>query len=657
MNYLQKVKGEEKKSLIINIIKISLIMFVSFSLLGNFVPFFQAYDDISYGLSAILLANGSYGFSNQLLEETENSAFMPLEWVKTQYNTAIPKSSFGIHGIASAFYYLVGIGGLFYLGPIFTILLIIFSERIATKLFGSFVGLVTLILLVSDWRIFEVGLRLVTDNIFSVFFILGCFYLLKFLKKRNYIFILLCSMFFTVSTFIRINGIIFFPIEILILAGYFLFQSYRETRDELNSNNFKPFRTMNLLTRKISSKITTKNFLKFNVLLFIPWLIFAAFWLSYNDYYFGDPTTNYRVEKRTIQIPIYSEEGSDIGFEEKIIGLQGKNPILSFLKFDLDRFEWIQFYSVAALPDALKFGLIVTTSSDWKEDWQAENWMSIFSFFIIILSVFISFYKKIKRTEVLAFTIFILGFWLFFSSDYIAPSAVSAPSYDIKDRYVIPTTLLSFMLFGFILDNIWKSNLWKSSQNNSREIVKGLKGLFLVTVILFFSLTFFIMPPVQGVLQNGFKFNDPAEYSDSFYDFEKLPEDSIIVGDIGRRTLLYTDTHYYPYQGYNVKSEWNPEKLSPDSFQTIQKVLTDDYRAFVFREDMWPLDEKFFKYLEENQGIILIKYSEKFCEIKMISALGDNAIDLKSDPTCFDDIRSLRDKLWNVRLSWPPKFN
>ena len=70
MNYLQKVKGEEKKSLIINIIKISLIIFVSISLLGNFVPFFQAYDDISYGLSAIYLANGSYGFTNQLLQET-----------------------------------------------------------------------------------------------------------------------------------------------------------------------------------------------------------------------------------------------------------------------------------------------------------------------------------------------------------------------------------------------------------------------------------------------------------------------------------------------------------------------------------------------------------------------------------------------------------
>ena len=196
MNYLQKIKDKEKKSLIINIIKISLIIFVSISLLGNFVPFFQAYDDISYGLSSILLANGSYGFSNQLLQETGNSAFMPLEWVKTQYNTAIPKSSVGIHVIGSAFYYIGGIGGLFYLGPIFTILLIIFSERIATKLFGSIVGLITLILLVSDWRIFEIGLRLMTDNIFSAFFILGCFYLTKFLKKRNYIFILLCSMFF-----------------------------------------------------------------------------------------------------------------------------------------------------------------------------------------------------------------------------------------------------------------------------------------------------------------------------------------------------------------------------------------------------------------------------------------------------------------------------
>ena len=157
-------KGTGSKT-IINIIKIAIIIFVSISLLGNFSPFYFGSDSLVYGLAAINIANGSWGITNELLQETGSWDFTPSQWIKTEHNTAIPGGALGIHGVSSAFYFIGGYAGLFYLGPIFTILLLIFSERIATKLFGSFVGFVSLVTISSSTIIFRFGLQLLTDII------------------------------------------------------------------------------------------------------------------------------------------------------------------------------------------------------------------------------------------------------------------------------------------------------------------------------------------------------------------------------------------------------------------------------------------------------------------------------------------------------------
>ena len=154
MEFISKFKIENSSHLILNFFKISIIIFVSVSLMASFDPFYFGSDTYLYGLSSIDLVNGKWGFTNEFLSDTGSVDFVPLQWVKTIQNTAVPIGSSGIYAISSIFYFIGGYYGLFYLGPIFTIVLLISSERIATNLFGRYVGLGALVLLASNATIF-----------------------------------------------------------------------------------------------------------------------------------------------------------------------------------------------------------------------------------------------------------------------------------------------------------------------------------------------------------------------------------------------------------------------------------------------------------------------------------------------------------------------
>ena len=227
---------KKNQDFLIKIIKIIIIGFVSFSLFTNAIPFYLGYDDVNYGLATINLSEGNFGITNNLEQETDNprggayNQYVPNSYVKTVQNEAIPTSSVGIYVIGSFFYLLGGFVGLFYFGPIVTVALLIFFERLSTKFFGNLVGLIALLFVIADWQIFFVGLRFLTDNLFSLFFILGVFSIIKFIPKKDHRYILLSSTFFTISTFIRINGVIFFPTEILILLGFFVAPYLKESK-------------------------------------------------------------------------------------------------------------------------------------------------------------------------------------------------------------------------------------------------------------------------------------------------------------------------------------------------------------------------------------------------------------------------------------------
>jgi len=330
---------------ILDFIKIAIIVITSFYLLANFIPFYDGNDTLVYAVSAISLATtGTYEVTNDLMQEAGGMPFIPRQWVNTVHDTAIPIGSSGIYGLATIAYILGGNYGLFYLGPIFAVLLLIFSERIATKLFGSLAGLVTLVLVATDAMIFLNGRWLLTDTIFTVFFILGCFYLIRFLQQKRDSLILFSSIFFAISTFFRINGVIFFPFEILIVVGYFSFQKIKQKKD-LNTKSINKSSSLLFLQTK------SKKLFKIGIFLLIPWLVYFLFFFSFNAYFFGDPLTSYQEQLAECKC------GKD--------NLPEKDEIVSNLfKFNSDRFEWIKYDSVPLLPDTVQSFLLNISTYD-----------------------------------------------------------------------------------------------------------------------------------------------------------------------------------------------------------------------------------------------------------------------------------------------------
>ena len=107
---------------ILDLIKIGIIIFVSYSLIANFIPYYHSIDSFVYGFTGIGLTEGTYGVTNELLEKTGDPIYVPLFYAKSVHGYAVPFVSSGMVGISALVYLLGGYYGLFYLGPIFTIL-------------------------------------------------------------------------------------------------------------------------------------------------------------------------------------------------------------------------------------------------------------------------------------------------------------------------------------------------------------------------------------------------------------------------------------------------------------------------------------------------------------------------------------------------------
>jgi len=124
------------------------------------VPYYEGKDAYLYATGAISLVEGSYEYTNEILQKTDFDYTLSTgPYIKTKHNTIIPNGAFGIFALSSFSYLLGGYYGLFYLGPITAILFLIISERVITKLFGGFAGLVALIFLSTDKTLLNIGSR------------------------------------------------------------------------------------------------------------------------------------------------------------------------------------------------------------------------------------------------------------------------------------------------------------------------------------------------------------------------------------------------------------------------------------------------------------------------------------------------------------------
>ena len=171
MLIFERLNNSRKLILTLDVIKILFIIFVAYSFVAQMEPYYKGIDSFIYANTAINLSeNGVYGFSNELLKETGLWEFVPYWGSKTVHNVALPlPAGIGMYGMATLAYFLGGYYGLFYIGPIFSIFLIIAIDRICINLFGRFVAFFAVILAGTNWIIFEMGKQLMSESIFTFF--------------------------------------------------------------------------------------------------------------------------------------------------------------------------------------------------------------------------------------------------------------------------------------------------------------------------------------------------------------------------------------------------------------------------------------------------------------------------------------------------------
>jgi len=628
----------------INIIKIVMIVFFSIYVIGDAVPYYYlGADSLLYGIATNLFLDGSYEYTNELMERFDGGPFSPSQFAPTVHGTVVPGGSSGIIMIGVISYLIGGQYGLLYVGPIAAILLLILTERITTKFFGGFAGLIALILVGTDYVILAVGRQFLTDNIFALFAILGCYYLVKFFHKRNEKYILFGSIFFSLATLMRLNGVIFFPVEILLVSLYFLYlvrsgkilnknlnyeKSEKNTESQKNSNHTID----NSITKTILPKMPTKIF-KISFLLLIPWLIFFLFFFSYNSYYFGDPLTTYdTVESK--------RENTNEGF------------LSSFRIFDSGTIDWIKYYSIGTLPDRIKYGLADIFSLENASFTDTigfrniqlinNNWVGIFTFVIILSAIGISFIYKTKRIEVIVLCFFILGTLFFFSTLIESDSYDKAESFtpDVQERYMLSNFVFVSMLFSFVMIKIYEINFEKISISKARFISKGFKIIFLLILGLLLFVSFYYSTPMLDARGSTFALNDPKSYVREFPFEIGLPEKSIIITP-GRDAIKFDKIPFNTnYLGKN--KEFDQTIINDNDIQMLIDSMDDGYTVYTSIQNS-PTAPQFFRYLEAEHGLILKKFSSLLCKMERLTV--DVNFDTKSDDVCYGSVDTVSDDI------------
>jgi len=628
MLIFNRLENSRKLIIILDLLKISFIVFVAFSFLALVIPYYNETDSYIYANTAINLAEtGEYGFSNELLKETDKWEFVPWIYKKTVDNVAVPTGAgLGMHGISTLAYLVGGHYGLFYLTPIFSILLIIAVDRICINLFGRFVAFVAVILTGTNWVIHLMGLQLLSESIFTFFFIIGIFFLVKFFRSKNEIFILLCSAFLVTAAFIRFIGIISFPLEIILVLGFLFLpkisQSHINIKSKTTSNSFLSY-----------FKKNQKKIFRTIVLMSIPWIFFFVFIAAYNSYNFGDPFLG------PLQVTPSSTSVSSF------------SPSSVFNKLSLDFFQWITYGAGLQLPDKLLSIFTEKTMFQPKENTE----LGIISLLIIFLALVISFLSKIKRPEIIILCLFIFGIIALNSLNWIRiiPNleeyGLTSLNFNPQSsiRYMLPAFPLFYMLFGFIMHKIWKINTETIPNIHIKNLTKILKLGFLALVISFLVTSFYDSNSLQYLfIYNIFNPQESLEYHFPI-DFEGLPEKSVIVGAEEYKAVEMGKIPFFPYRGFNFfRINYEPESIPQEPIQTLKQlleaktttgpysILNEGYQVFVLKEH-WYFDTTYYYYLQSHHGIILKDYSKSFCKMELVSELSSKGIDPKPDEICY----------------------
>ena len=598
--------------------KISIITFFGIMVIANFVPYFvDTPDSYVYGLKSISLTEGTWSTTNFLLEETGKWEYVPTSWKKTIDDTAIPKYFPGLPIIGAIFYSIGDVPALFYLGPIFAIILLITSERISTKLFGKYVGFLTLLFMATNGYVFDTGRYLLSDNIFVLFSLLGIFYLILFFRNKKSNSLVFASVFLMLSCFVRPSGIIYFPMEIIMIIAFFTIE-FLKKRDE------KIFSKINVILK-------IKNSAKISVIVILPWLIFIIFVASFNYQYFDDPLINY-----------YNISGDPFTF-----GNLGTGSFFSIFEPSHENFDIVKSYSNYVLPYPIyRIGVLdLEHTLEERSDpitsillelgigFVGNNILGIITFVVLILSIILAMRFKKNRIEILIFSFVILVNIIFWSANHISLGRDS-----VMGRYMMVTFPLFSMILGYLIIEFLRI---KFLQNNFKKIILGIKICVIIITVMFFSVAIFNSAPVHTLINNGLIFNNPIEEA-TYYPLDKegLDEFSIIVGGTGHKVVDYGFTTFnWSSSVPLLRAGFDPTTLSDDSMNMLKQLVIDDYDVYMFKKPLHIHDLVFREYIIEHYGLILIENSQSFCKFNIIEQT--QKIDYKNNKengSCYKEI-------------------
>jgi len=583
----QKNFKKNKLDFFILIAKILVIIFAAYSVIGNFIPFYEGANPFYVGASAVKFAQGEFILSNELLEKYGSDEFVPGNWFATNQNTAVPSHSAGLISLGSIFYLIGGYNGLFYLSPIFFIILLVTSERITTKIFGNIAGLITLLILATSNLLYRISTELMTESVFSVFFILGIFFTINFVKEKKNYQIILASTLFAYAAWIRMAGMISFPIEVIFLISYFVIIEIRTVKKNNESIKFSN------LCLHIFDKRKAKRIFQISALLIIPWLILLLGNMMFFSYFFDDPTANYNTIERMKNYD-YST--------------------YSLVDFESKDFENIKIYSKYLLPYQIP-GIYNQLDTNF-DNYFGENWPGLIGLFFLLFIAFISIKTKDHRIHIILFTIFIISHVWFYSA--ITWEERSADDKEIPSRYMIPVFILSSIMIGFIVQKILKLN-----GKRYHTIFKIIKALTIISLTIFFIGAFYFYPSIQNIQDEGISFKNPEDYTDRYpLDLEGLPLNSIIVSSNSIRVLEYDGL---------ISFDPNPPRTSEYSIELLKKLNREGYDMYMFKKSFTYNSLEIKNTLIEEYGIILKEHSKTFCKVEL-QAVNDS----KSDDECLN---------------------
>jgi hypothetical protein len=583
-NIFENIFDSSKINLLLNICKIFIISISAIYLLGNFSPFYEGQDSYLYGIESVFLSKGIYEIPNPLLEETGRFEFTAGNWNPTIHDTLIPIAGIGTPLLGAIAYSIGGYYGLFYLAPILGITLLIIYERITTKLFGKYIGFLALLFFASCHIFFRSAIHLNTDAILTLFFVLGIFCLIKFLRNGNPNYILLTSVFFGISCLVKIPALVFFPLEMITLLSYFSIR-FMGNYFPILKNNFSD---------KLFFPINRKKLVKISIFAIIPWVIFFGFWFSYNDHFYGSPTSTYFSVITKGEHTTSSRIDTLLILEQRDID-QAK-----------DYAKYLLPYQIPAIYNKINNNL---------DETLGKNWPGLLFLPLLLFSLYVSFKQKLHRLEFSVFSLFIFGIIGF----YAGQTPEWRAELGLPSRYMLPAITLSLILWSFLIVRIFISI-------ENFKIIKFLRILIILFLMIFFIFAFSLSPSIQFLISDN-NFTNPVNAA-SKYDLEKenLPENSVILAKNTDTVIEYEIT---PFRLDNIQS-WDLEKSD-----LLKDILHDGYSVYVFKKST-ALDEKeVLTYLVDNRNIILKEYSNTFCKIYI------NNDTMSSDDIClFDDLKS-----------------